>query len=426
MKKFLPALLAFAFVAACSSDAPNDPEEDAADTTRRDTENDTDPGSDVTADVETDATPDTAPDVTETDADAGDDAEEDVDPWDTNPIDCEVTFDECDSSAIFCIEGVDGAPDEVGFCSRCGQILRTETCDVLEVCEDPEGRTAPSCRPCEGDECPILNDCEPNGRACLDYNTVEICGPDGVVDTVADCAAGRRCFRGSCGSAGASTGALCTQNINPETGCNGHACLCGTEFTEAEGGAATCAALPGLNGGYCSTLDCRANGCDTAREVCADFGISGQLDGEAYCVTKSECTRWGSPCGDRTNFRCVELPGPTSPDGPIEWGMGCWAPVPTIGEACSSDRDCLGGECRTRDVGGANVSYCTMPCGEDAGCPSHATCVEDPDSSSGYVCLANSGSASCPRIDTEPLRISSTPPLPRFGRGSQSVCYFAR
>lgn len=419
--RIVSALAALALVACGSDSDPND----EPDTSVRDTAVDTADTADA-PDAEEDATEEVVEDVQdEPEVDAAPDVEPDVEPdippRDTNPVDCEVVGDECDPSAIYCVEG----ESAVGFCSRCGFVLRTEVCDDTDVCDVIDG--AGRCRPCEGEECPDTSACEPNERSCLDYNTVQICGPDGEIDSVADCASGRRCFGGSCGSAGASTGEACEQNIDPSTGCNGHACLCGEEFLATEGGAAFCAANPSFADGYCSTSDCTANGCDYDEETCADFSISGTLDGGAYCLRSEGCEVRGRSCGETGGFECIEFPGRVGASGPVEWGWGCWVPTPTIGETCASDADCLGGECRVAEVGGAQVSYCTMPCGADATCPSHASCVADPEGDGDtFVCLADATSADCPRIDTEPLRIAPTPPLARYGAGRQSVCYFAR
>jgi hypothetical protein len=300
-------------------------------------------------------------------------------------------------------------------------VLRTEACETLEVCEVTDG--AGQCRPCVDDECPVLDACEAGERACLDYNTVQICGSDGRIDSVADCAAGRRCFRGACGNAGASTGHACEQNIDDRTGCNGHTCMCGSDFSPPSDPGVLCT-HPAFASGYCSTSDCETNGCDYPDEACANFDISGVFGGGQYCVLADGCSVRGRSCG--TEFECIELPGRRGETAPLEWNWGCWVPgLNTIGDACTSASDCIGGDCRLATVGGGSASYCTAPCGESGSCPSHGACVEDPDGE-GYVCLANASSADCPRLDSEPLNISPTPPLNRYGAGSQSVCYFAR
>lgn len=405
-------LLPIALLAAGCSASSDSSEPDAD--IRRDA-----PATDIAEDTTPDTVPDVAPDP-DVDVTPEPDAAPDVRPPDVEPelpIDCETTGDECESSAIFCVEG----ENAVGFCSRCGEVLRTEACGELEVCEVIDG--AGRCRPCDGDECPVLDACEPNERTCLDFNTVQICGPDGRVDSVSDCAAGRRCFGGACGNSGATTGAACTEDIGDATGCNGHTCICGSDFAP-EGDASALCGHPAFGEGYCSTGDCEANGCDYRDEVCANFDISGAFGGGQYCVLNDDCSIRGRSCGD--GFECVELPGRRRASGPVEWSWGCWAPGPsTIGETCTSDSDCLGGVCRLASVGGGSSSYCLSTCGESGTCPSHAACVADPDGD-GFVCLANASSADCPRLDTEPLNISPTPPLDRYGVGSQSVCYFAR
>jgi hypothetical protein len=336
----------------------------------------------------------------------------DIPDRDPTPTDCEVVGDACVPSSIYC------AADEnaVGFCSRCGDVLRTEACDVMEVCEVISG--AGRCRPCEGEECPVLDACEPNTRRCLDYNTVEICGSDGRPDSVADCATGRRCFDGFCGVDGATTAEDCTQNTGADGGCTGMNCICGAEYVETTEGAAHCAAESTLQSGYCSTGACDANGCDYANEMCATFDLSGLGGGGTYCITNEGCSTRNTPCGDRAGMRCTELPGRRAVDAPVLWEWACWTPVSTIGDSCSSDSDCIGGICRTSGA----VSYCTSECGADADCPSHAACVRDPDGDA-YVCLARA--EACPRITSEPFNIAQTAPLVRYGSGSVATCYFA-
>lgn len=411
--RLLAAFVALAIGCSASSDS-GEPDGDSgrdvvvpdiAGDSAADVEVEVDVEPDPVVDVELDPEPDAVPDL----------PEPDVEP--ELPIDCETIGDECESSEIYCVAG----ENAVGFCSRCGEVLRTEACEELEVCEVIDG--AGRCRPCEGDECPVLDACEAGERTCLDFNTVQICGPDGRVDSVSDCAAGRRCFGGACGNSGAATGEACEENIGDAAGCNGHTCICGADF-EPTGDPGGLCALPALAAGYCSTADCESNGCDYRDEVCANFDISGAFGGGQYCVLNGGCSVRSRACGD--GFECMELPGRRSASGPLEWAWGCWAPgTNTIGEACSTDADCLGGNCRLASVGGGSSSYCLSACGDSGTCPSHAACVEDPDGD-GFVCLANASSADCPRLDTEPLNISPTPPLNRYGVGSQSVCYFAR
>ncbi len=430
MRTQLCLLLLLSFATACAAAADSNDDTGTEEDTSRDTSSDVsedvavDTAEDVDNDPEVDADTEDAVDATEevtedvVEEDALDATEE---VRDTGFV-CDVLVGECEPSSSYCTS--DGENDAVGFCSRCGSELRIEVCDVSEVCDDTLEDGA-DCRPCEGDECPVLNACEPRERTCLDFNTVQICGVDGTVDSVADCAAGRRCFDGSCGSPGAVTAETCETNIDADAGCNGHTCLCGDEHGTSIAGAPACASNTGLADGYCTTSGCAENQCDTRNEACVDFGISGSFDGGAYCVSKEDCTRVGISCGDRAGFVCTELPGRAGPTEPVTWNLTCWTPLPRIGAACTGDSDCVGGTCRTADVSGVDVSYCTMACGDDAECPSNAACLDDPDGP-GFICMANPDATSCPRLETQPLLIASTPPLARFGRGSQSACYFAR
>lgn len=316
--------------------------------------------------------------------------------------DCEEVGDECAPFSVAC-EG-----DAVVFCSRCGFELRRDACAADEVCEDVDG--AGRCRPCEGVECPVEIECEPGERVCLDFDTRAICGAEGQFEDAADCPAGRRCLDGSCRAQGADTGAACAGG---DVTCSGELCVC------AEGGPG-CGAL---SAGYCSTRDCDANFCDPSAEVCADFSDVPAFESATFCVRSESCEERGAACG--SGLVCNELPAREG-TGPVAWAWACWSPVPTIGEPCDGPEDCLGGTCRVAEVGGTEVSYCVGGCGASGGCPSHAECVQDPADDAAFVCLARGNNVDCPRQQTEPLRVTTTAPLRRFGGGTASVCYFAR
>lgn len=407
-RAFLVSCLLVASACATSAGGGDDDAgEDAARDVNEDTAEDASDavpdgsGQDATDATDADGSGDTVGDAT---ADATPDGSGD----DVFPDDCETTGDECEPFSVAC----DG--NAVVFCSRCGFELRRETCEDDQICEFSEG--AGRCRDCVGDECPEVVDCVANTRSCFDFNSQLICGPDGRVQSIGDCPAGRRCIGGVCQQSGAATGETCTVNSDPNDGCAGQLCLCGPD-DRVTNGDALCGPFPD---GYCTTVDCSANGCAPDDEVCVDFRAAGEPR-DPFCVLTEGCDERGAVCGP--SFRCNELPTPTG-DG-IAWDWGCWPPVATIGEACTSDRDCLGGECRTGNVGGTNVSYCVAPCGEGVGCPSHASCVTDPEGGSGFVCLANGNATDCPRTETQRLLIDRTAPRMVFGGGSASVCYFA-
>lgn len=413
------AAVAVVAVACASSENVNDDrpadtgatDTGATDTGATDTDSTdaaTDSGVDAVEDVGVDAEPDVVEDVTP------DIVEEDTEP-DTPGFDCEVLAGECDPTAVYCADET-----TIAFCSRCGEVLFEEGCDATEVCDDTSGIA--ECRPCEGEECPDNIECEAGERSCLDFETAQICGGDGTVDTVSPCPAGRRCFEGSCGSEGGTTGGSCTTDIDAEAGCAGHLCVCGTEWVEANG-ADGCAS--GLADGYCAGLGCGVNGCDEDNEICADFGPSGAWGGDAFCILTEDCAARGRACG-RPGMVCQELPIDRGPDRRADWAMGCWTGgLSPIGGSCTTDGDCAGGRCLTRNVAGADVTYCAAPCGDDAGCPSNATCVVDRDNDGEFLCLANANAADCPRLDSEPLFIRSSPPLERYAGGTTSVCFFA-
>lgn len=346
---------------------------------------------------------DTTPDV---------DSANDVPDTDETTL-CDVVGSECTPSTVVCGDG-----GERIFCDRCGFILQQVACGATERCDDSAGSAI--CAPCEGDECPDLNECLPNSRTCRDFRTSQVCGADGRVSATNPCPDGRRCFDGNCGPEGGATGATCTTNIGAG-GCRGTLCVCGPEWAASEG-TAGCTGV--LDNGYCSTSGCVRNGCDPSREVCADFSLNGRFGGEDFCINRDGCTSVGATCGG-AGLVCQELPTRGSPGQRIQWQLGCWASGSrAIGQTCTSNNDCAGGLCLTRSSGGQPVSYCSQRCGPDAGCPSNASCVEDPSGQPGFLCLANARSADCPRLDTEPLFIRATREIRRYEGGTARVCYY--
>lgn len=409
----IPVFALVLWCAACASSAPRgaqdasseDVAEDALESdTTVDTTDTLESDADAAGAVDAEDDAGTTPDVSGSDAadaamvDAADDIEE------PEVLDCEVVGTECEPFSVACEGG------DVVFCSRCGFELRREACAEDEVCEEIDG--AGRCRPCEGEECPVTVECEEGERACLDFDTRAVCGADGRFEAAADCPAGRRCLDGSCRAQGADTGAACADGAAT---CAGELCVCDRDSDDP-----ACDAFPA---GYCSTRACDLNYCDTRDEVCADFSRIPAFDEGAFCVRSEACRTRGERCGD--GLVCNELPTRVGED-PVAWAWACWAPLATIGEPCARDGDCLGGRCRSQDVGGTEVSYCTGGCGADGGCPSHAECVQDPRDDGDYLCLARGNNVDCPRMETEPLRVAATAPLRRFGGGSASVCYFAR
>lgn len=402
----LLAACLFAFATACASGSTGDSGEPDVDIEDGTIDGATDAAREDAPPEPTDVTPDGSGE----DAEPADDVEADAPIADTTPApdaapnDCEVVGDECAPFSVACGDG------EVVYCSRCGFVLRTESCEVGEVCEESDG--AGRCRPCEGDECPEIVECVANTRSCFDFDSQLICGSDGRVDSIGDCPAGRRCVDGVCQQPGGDTGDSCTEDAGALTGCAGQLCFCGPS-DRSENGSDDCGPFPN---GYCTTRDCASNGCAPGREVCAAVGTG---DRAPFCVASEGCSRRGAPCG--AGFVCNELPTPDA----APWSFGCWPPIATIGDACASNADCLGGICRQRTVAGTPVSYCVAPCGEDFACPSHASCVTDPEDSGAFVCLANGNATDCPRTESERFSIDRTSPRLRYGGGSVSVCYFA-
>jgi len=402
-----------------TSDAPSSDDDVGVDADPDGDEQEVPPDADdgTDADIEDTFVPD--PVDTDEEIDAADPPDTDPGPPDTDEdptSSCDEVGDECDPRAVYCSD-----VRARSFCSRCGFILYTEACEGIDIC-DESGASA-VCRPCDGDDCPDNLECIANQRTCADFRTVQVCGADGRVASTTPCSAGRRCFDGSCGSEGRTTGQNCTLNIDAANGCNGHLCVCGTDYRDTHGDAHCSAAL---TDGYCSTQRCTQNRCNQDSEVCADFSLNGTYGSQDFCVTREGCTDVGRNCG-RAGMTCQELPTRRGPSARLEWELACWVGNSSrIGGRCSSNDDCVGGLCIFQNVGGAQVSYCSQICGADAGCPSNATCVVDRDNPGRYICGANANTRDCPRLDSEPLHIRTTSPQARFDGGTTSVCYFPR
>ncbi len=398
--------LAFAglLLAGCAS-ATSSPSEDTGASDTRDSGGDAtdtrDSGND-TADTAVDTTPeDTA-----------------VEP-DTISTNCpDGLAGECESRTIRC------TADRLSYetCGRCGNLVNTTICSDGQICDDSSGLA--ECRVCLSGECATEAACPPNTSQCADYRTAVTCRADGTIDLRTPCPSGGRCVSGVCRSAGGATASICTSR----TECLGGSCLCGADGADLT---AECSSAA-LIGGYCSTVDCMTNGCDPTGELCVDFGVTGSFGGADICVVRGGCAADqlpGASCGS-AGFACTELPTHARPTDRAVWRPGCWpASIKPIGAECSSDAECVGGRCLTRNIAGNTVSYCSADCGVAADCPSYATCMQDPNPTAGgaYFCMAKT--AFCPRIDTVARNQIDARRLAFFDVADQAdtstVCYFA-
>lgn len=396
--------LAGLLLAGCAS-ASSPEQEDTGASDRRDS------GSDTAV------VPDSSNDAADT---AADSTSEDtaIEP-DTLSDDCpDGLAGECDSRTIRC------TADRLAYetCGRCENLVNTTTCAGGQICDDSSGLA--ECRACLFGECATEADCPPNTSQCADYRTAVTCRADGSIDLRTQCPSGGRCVSGVCRSAGNVTATNCTASVD----CLGALCLCGAAGTDL---AADCSSAS-LTGGYCSTVDCMTNGCDPTGELCVDFGVTGSFGGADLCVLRGGCTADrlpGSPCGS-AGFACTELPTHARPTERALWRPACWPDaIKPIGADCSSDADCVGGRCLTRNLAGTTVSYCAADCGDAADCPSYATCMQDTNPAAGgaYFCMAKS--AFCPRIGAVARNQIDARRLPFFDVADQAdtttVCFFA-
>lgn len=324
---------------------------------------------------------------------------------------------ECESRTIRC------TADRLAYetCGRCGNLVNTTICGDGQICDDSSGLA--ECRACLSGECTSEAACPPNTSQCADYRTAVTCRADGSIDLRTQCPGGGRCVDGGCRSRGTATATGCNAN----TDCLGALCLCGADGADLT---AECSSAA-LTGGYCSTVDCMTNGCDPTGELCVDFGVTGSFGGADLCVVRGGCTADqlpGAACGG-AGFACTELPTHARPTDRAVWRPACWpASIKPIGAECSSDAECVGGLCLTRDLAGSAVSYCSASCGEAADCPSYAACMRDPRAAAGvFLCMAKT--EFCPRIQSGTRAQIDGLRLEFFDVADQAdtttVCYFA-
>ena len=411
----IPVFTLVLWCAACASSAPRGAQDASADVAEDAIEEDT--RADATDALESDADISDAAGAVDAEDDAGTttdgsgtdaedvamvDAADDIE--EPEVLDCEVVGTECEPFSVACEGG------DVVFCSRCGFELRREACAADEVCEDIDG--AGRCRPCEGEECPVTVECE---RASAPVWTST------RAPSAARTAASRR-PRTVRPAAVASTGpaALGGRTQAPHAP---------TEPPPAPASSACASARaqtpPATASRRATAVRAPATGTTATRETRSVRTSAGSR--RSMMAPSASAARRAAHVASavETGSSARELPTRIGEE-PVAWAWACWAPLATIGEPCARDGDCLGGRCRTQDVGGTEVSYCAGACGADGGCPSHAECVQDPRDDGDYLCLARGNNVDCPRMETEPLRVAATAPLRRFGGGSASVCYFAR
>ena len=321
---------------------------------------------------------------------------EDTVPSDTTPASCDGGLQgECEPSSLAC----DPAQGGIVVCGRCGNVVRVDACVDGQTC-DPG---ADACRACAAGECATEAECPPNTSLCEDYHTAIHCNGAGEVDLTTPCAGQGRCIDGGCSTSGAATGSSC----DADSACLGRSCLC--DAAERDSAMAGCS-TPLLASGFCTTSNCVRNGCDPVRERCADFSVTGAAGGDAVCISAGPCVAGSLTAACGSNGRCTEVPTRTTLGARATWTEACWSnTVKPIGAECSSDDDCIGGLCRHRTIEGFDVSYCTARCGEDAGCPSYATCADDPDTtrSNEFVCLVKS--ETCTHYGDDGFRLPSEP-----------------
>ncbi|TVR03451.1 MAG: hypothetical protein EA398_04830 [Deltaproteobacteria bacterium] len=324
----------------------------------------------------------------------------------------------------------DCGPDgrSIVFCGACGDVVSVEQqCNPGDVCEVPTTTETPICRRCIGDECEDEDiECDDGTSGCLTWNQPWRCA-SGVVRPAGACT-NSLCIDGACADGALQPNSqFCSYGVD----CQGDLCICGVDFgsTSTEGG---CADMPN---GYCAKRDCLDDVCNSDTEVCVDWSVNQRYGGTPACLLQSGCEVEGASCaGFGPRHRCVALPTRTSSTARLAWELACWPDnLARIGEPCFRDApdapsDCIGGDCRAFSVGaGRQVTYCTMPCGDSADCPSGTSCVRHGNET---LCMAHATDprCSCPLAGEDSFCSDfdlQNRDLGVFGAtGNQRVCYY--
>lgn len=300
----------------------------------------------------------------------------------------------------------EGDGDSEDPCSTCcpGD-LRCGDDTTVEVCN--EAGTAFTASPCPAGDicvdgaCEAQPVCSPGDRFCSTSSAASVCRPDGMGYLIESCNASTEvCIGGHC-----LTGERNGEPCDMASDCAGGLCRCGSEEI--------CIGSPTP---YCAS-DCTLDSC-TGDQVCwSSTGVVAA--GYDHCLRSCDqvCSITGRAC------RQV----PTFENGQPAWRGGC---VPTnlkaVGTRCSSDAECVSGECSTTLF---QDGICTHRC-ETKGCPSGTACVRNIRSgqSEQYWCSPRCTSAGfCPLAQSTTgsdwsVACNNRPVHSDWGGGIANVC----
>lgn len=317
---------------------------------------------------------------------------------------------QCYDNSVYACDDECGHP--VGNAQRvCGNDERCDT-DGIDA----------FCRPCEEGECQEEDDTPPEPTECdgtntqpfcTSWNTHMRCQADGTWSSESTCPASQRCNRGYC-AGGAQPASRCAN----DGVCSGGFCICGAGYTASN--PSEC--LAGMSLGFCSNRSCLTDGCPDTQH-CASFLGRSQARGGSICLPKNNCTQRGQACTvDSRQLTCSEVPVKAEgADGPTTWALSCFTmTLKEIGDTCTSNAECVGGNCLLTNVGSTPVRYCAAPCERDDECPSYAACVQ-PAGQANPLCLRRADDCS-ERLSAEPGIVTQT--LNDRDEEPVDVCYF--
>lgn len=295
-----------------------------------------------------------------------------------------------------------------------------KVCGKDERC-DTDGVDA-FCRPCEEGECPDESgpepeptECDPTNLQpfCSSWNTHMRCQADGTWSNETTCAANQRCNRGLCNN-GNDVGSTCQTDAN----CRGAFCICATGYSASNPDEC----LGSMSYGFCTNRSCLTDGCPDS-QFCASFVGLAQARGGSICLDKGTCTERDQLCaaGNRV-LRCSEVPVKAEgADGPRTWELACFTmSLREIGDSCTGNAQCAGGECLLRNVGNTQVRYCTNECNSNEECPSYAACVITADQPTG-ICARKASECSTRLAADSNI---STRTLQDVDGNTVDVCYY--
>lgn len=287
------------------------------------------------------------------------------------PTDCTVTGCPAGEACVGgrCVADPGPTPEGGGMCAPC--TAHAGCGDADDYClsyPDGQGYCGVACTgdgDCAGARCMTLSN---GARQCIRYSgSSPSCaggGPAPGCTSDTDCAAGQRCDRGVCVSAGGGTtplGGTCAAHGECETG----SCLAGICTQSCDWPAGGCP-----DGFYCdgeATGACGAGVCLRGRSGAAALGDS--------CTGHTECAnlycfegRCAEPCNPSVVGTCPS--GGACQVGSLPCRGACGSSG-SLGDPCNGNAACASGMCAEA----AGNQFCTQLCDTSSPCPTGYLCT---------------------------------------------------